>query len=140
MTSVLAVAAAIGGALLTVSGQVLLDLFRDHREAQKEATDAKKAALDALVKEYEELGDLPRRAQAYLDGENEGSPADARIMARHFRRLIIAVLADRVLRKDVQRYYGKELLGWGARFSMLADGRSFRQQDFSPVEKANFGT
>jgi hypothetical protein len=141
----IAIVGAIGGGLLTFSGQVAFEAYKDWRAETKQLESTQQAQdrerrdrVSRLIAAYDALDDLPRRAQAYIDDGSEGSVSDVRDVARHFRKTISETVLENVRKEDVAKYYGGRLYGWGNRFSQIGNGSSPTSKNFGNIERNNF--
>jgi hypothetical protein len=135
-SAAIAAAGAVGGALLTLGVQVVVEAYKEWRVEVRTDDQKKSDQTDELIAEYERLEDVPRKAQAYLDGGKEGSPADVRALYRHFRKLVILTLNGSVKKNTMLSYYGGSIRGWAGRFEAIS--YSQRANKFSAIENENF--
>lgn len=125
----IAVAGAVGLALLGFGGQVLYDLYKDWRNPPS----AQRA--EQLQEKFNSLGDLPRRAGVYVDSGNEGSAADVRELSRHFHIIVDAFASNKVTAQELQRKYGGYLRDWSIRYRRLAVSNA---GEFTAADRVDF--
>jgi hypothetical protein len=146
----LAVAGAIGGALLTIGSSAALEAYKAHivteqgarqslEEQQRKDREATLQVLRNASDSYDDLGDLPRRATEYVESGRDGRPEDVRTIYRHFSRFMRVIRVDAASADDLTRYYGVGVVGgWGDRFIRLGTDKAPTSNRFSNLEKSNF--
>jgi hypothetical protein len=114
---------------------------RDDATSAAAAADAARVArLDLHYSTYQNLGDLPRRAQAFIGGADEGSAADVRDVARRLRALVDDIAMRRIDAAATARYFGGRLRGWASSLREIGNSTSGRFIQFSAAERADYLT
>ncbi|MGB5077099.1 MAG: hypothetical protein WBO17_06440 [Sphingorhabdus sp.] len=126
--------AALVAALLAVVGSIATLAYSEWRtDVNGQITASRQAA-----NEYEDLGDVPRRAGEFIRTQNEGSPEDVRAVARVLRSMMIALTNERYTVAQFQGAIGGRAKYWQRAFVILSSKQSPVSIHFSLGESEIF--
>lgn len=130
----LVILGAIGGVILTVAGNVATAAYSEWRTSINEQL----AAARQAGKDYEALGDVPRRAGEFISTQNDGSADDVRSVARLLRSMMMDMSNNRYTADQFQSAIGGRAKYWQHAFDILANHKSPVANEFSEGERELF--